>query len=297
MKLNTSNIEELAQLAQQAAQLAADYIQTQVRKTHEIQHKTGVSSLATQVVTAIDVESQRIILDHLAPSIKSYKLGILTEESIDDGSRFEKNYFWCIDPLDGTWPFTQQKPGYAVSIALVSRLGDPIIGVVTDPYHQVSYLAMEGRGVLKNNQAYEKAKSKPSGVLHCYFDESFLASASYPSTRDQLHLISERLDCTDLEIHSGYGAVMNALSLLDTDTGCYFKFPKTNRGGGCSWDYAATRLIYEELALWASTAQGEHIPLNNSDTPYLNEHGVIYATTKELHQELISLEAQRKQPH
>ena len=50
--------------------------------------------------------------------------------------RLELNYFWCIDPLDGTLPFIEGKVGYAVSIGLVSRDGTPLIGVVCDPYHQ-----------------------------------------------------------------------------------------------------------------------------------------------------------------
>ena len=52
-----------------------------------------------------------------------YDLALLTEELEDDGSRHVKDYFWCIDPIDGTLPFTQKKPGYGVSIALVARDG------------------------------------------------------------------------------------------------------------------------------------------------------------------------------
>jgi fructose-1,6-bisphosphatase/inositol monophosphatase family enzyme len=65
--------------------------------------------------------AQAAVLEVLAPTFKAYDLGLLTEELADDGSRFEKDYFWSIDPLDGTLPFTQGKPGYAVSIALVRR--------------------------------------------------------------------------------------------------------------------------------------------------------------------------------
>ena len=54
---------------------------------------------------------------------QKYDFGILTEETPDNGSRLVKDYFWCVDPLDGTLPFTEGTPGYSVSIALVSKSG------------------------------------------------------------------------------------------------------------------------------------------------------------------------------
>ena len=50
-------------------------------------------------------------------SLRDYALALLTEESADDGSQFCQDYFWCIDPLDGTLPFIRGLPGYAVSIS------------------------------------------------------------------------------------------------------------------------------------------------------------------------------------
>ena len=55
----------------------------------------------------------------------TYDLALLTEESEDDRSCFEKDYFWCIDPLDGTLPFTRNEAGYSVSIGLVAEMVRP----------------------------------------------------------------------------------------------------------------------------------------------------------------------------
>lgn len=284
LNLKSSDIESLAQVALRAAQTAARYIQSQVTQSQEIQYKESIQNLATQVVTATDIESQRLILAELKPTMEQYDLGLLTEELADDGSRFQKDYFWCIDPLDGTLPFTEQKSGYAVSIALISQAGDPIIGVVSDPYHSVHWLAIRGRGVWKNGALFEYQQRTHS--LICQLDRSFLESAAYTTTVEALQCIIEQLGYDRLEIRSGYGAVMNALSLLDTGSGCYVKWPKGTRGGGCLWDYAATRVIFEELNLPVSTAAGTEILLNQKEI-YLHTHGILYATHINLHKALI----------
>ena len=51
---------------------------------------------------------------------------VLTEETEDDGGRLRADYFWCVDPLDGTLPFIEGRPGSAVSIALIARDGTPV---------------------------------------------------------------------------------------------------------------------------------------------------------------------------
>ena len=289
MIITQNELEILAQTALNAAIKASDYIQSQVNQNHKIKLKEGVENLATQVVTAIDIESQRLILEELKPSMLEYDLGLLTEELPDDGSRFTRDYFWCIDPLDGTLPFTEKQPGYAVSIALIKQSGEPVIGVVADPHDQKTWLAIKDRGVLRND---EPISSTPQhDRLICRMERSFLQSAYYEQSLEALQLICKQLGYQDFEIRTGYGAVMNALSLLEAG-GCFFKFPKIKRGGGCIWDYAATRLIYEELGYAATTAHGNSIMLNRKDNLFMNDVGVIYATDSQLHQELLNLARQ-----
>lgn len=77
----------------------------------------------------------------------------MTEESPDNRERLKKDFFWCIDPLDGTLPFIESTSGYAVSIALVAHDGTPYIGVIYDPVEQVLYHAVKGCGVLRNGKS------------------------------------------------------------------------------------------------------------------------------------------------
>ena len=52
---------------------------------------------------------------------KTPNIGWLSEESIDDHSRFNKKLFWCLDPIDGTRSYINKKPEYTISLALIDN--------------------------------------------------------------------------------------------------------------------------------------------------------------------------------
>ena len=58
--------------------------------------------------------------------------GLLSEEGFDDGTRTEKRRTWIVDPLDGSSPFGQGSPEWAVHVALAID-GEPAIGAVAVP--------------------------------------------------------------------------------------------------------------------------------------------------------------------
>ena len=53
--------------------------------------------------------------------------GWLSEETVDDPERLARGLFWLVDPIDGTRDFIRGRPGWAVSVALVSA-GRPLFG-------------------------------------------------------------------------------------------------------------------------------------------------------------------------
>lgn len=248
MKLMTEDLLNLSKIAIKAAQEAGRMISDYASQDIKVEHKESGTSLESQVVTEVDLLSQKIILDHIVPTCKIYDLGMLAEESVDDGSRFEKDYFWCIDPLDGTLSFINSQPGYAVSIALVSREGRSLIGVVYDPFTQTLYYAVKGAGAFRNQKPWN-------------WNPTF--SEPYKT------------------IDSG-GAVMNVCWLLEdnNESSYYLKNPKPKDGGGCLWDYAATACLFEEIGAFVSDAKGNLIDLNRRDSTFMNLKGVLYASNK-----------------
>jgi fructose-1,6-bisphosphatase/inositol monophosphatase family enzyme len=224
MHLNNTQLHELYQLAQKAALSAGEIIKNADRSKLEVGKKLGGENLASQVVTEIDHKAQETILDILTPSLKQYDLGLLAEESNDDGSRFIKNYFWCIDPLDGTLAFSRDEDGYSVSIALVSKDGVGIIGVVYDPRTDVLYHALLDHGAYKNSE--ELKLSSFNKELTLLYDQSFLKIPNYDEEINKLKKIANDMGLKGLRHHHLGGAVMNGISTIELAPAIYYKHPK-----------------------------------------------------------------------
>jgi 3'(2'), 5'-bisphosphate nucleotidase/myo-inositol-1(or 4)-monophosphatase len=272
MKLTNENLENLTAIAIRAARKAGKHISE--TRPLQVQHKPSGDSLASQVLTEVDGQSQEMVLEILKPTFTEFDLALLTEERADDGSRLEKDYFWCIDPIDGTLPFIEGIPGYAVSIALISNQGVPQIGVVFDPVEQTLYHAILGQGAFRN--------SKPWSIGD---RESRLQIFTDRSTADQSYVSTAAMEL-QAEIHATGGGVMNALWCLENPPACYFKFPKTTEGGGSLWDFAATACIYNEIGAVATDIHGQPLDLNRCDSSYMNHRGILYATDETLAEQL-----------
>ena len=108
---------DLASLSKQAvlaAKEAGKLISLSLNNELDISQKETGSTLASQVVTEVDCKSQNLILEILRPSCDEFSIAVLAEEEEDNKSRLEHDYFWCIDPLDGTLPFIEGKPGLSL---------------------------------------------------------------------------------------------------------------------------------------------------------------------------------------
>lgn len=273
MKLSPKNLTELCNVAIEAARKAGTHI-SETRPKDIRQDKEG-DNLASQMLTEVDGQCQEMILDVLKPTFAEFDLALLTEESPDDGSRLEKDHFWCIDPIDGTLPYIEGVPGYATSIALVSRSGEPVIGVIYDPVEHTLYHAVQGVGAFRNGQPWQLPA--PSAEARIFTDRSI---ADEPYCDEVVAALKEIFP--DVELKGEGGAVMNAMWCLENAPACYFKFPKQQKGGGCFWDYAASACIYHELGAVASDIHGNRMHLNHPDSIYMNHCGILYATDAEL---------------
>ena len=282
MKLNNKDLTKLSLLAEKAARKAGIVIQSYINKTVKSSYKEAGNSNASQIVTEVDQHCEAIIIKALSNSLVEYDLALLSEEQEDDRLRLEKDYFWCIDPLDGTLAFIESKEGYAVSIALVSRSGESYIGVVYDPVNEVLYSAIKGLGAYRNGEPWILPKHDSSTTISIPFDRSLIARNDFKTIENQLSsALKEHGYNTILPFHHG-GAVMNACWALEQMPSCYFKLPKTEQGGGSLWDFAATSCLYQALNLPALDFFGQALDLNKHSTTFMNESGVIFASSLEL---------------
>lgn len=268
---------ELLDYAIRAAAQAGKLIEDASLGPVDVERKVGGDSLASQVLTKVDRQAQEIILQVLEPTFKAFDLGLLTEESEDDRSRFDKDFFWCIDPLDGTLPFIEGTAGYSVSIALVSRSGDPHIGVIYDPVGHTLYYAKKGEGAFRNGAPFS-ITPQPNQPLKLITDRSFAERPDYPSILSELKKIAAELGLPGVETKAVGGAAMNACWVLESAPACYFKMPKPSDGGGSLWDYAATACLFAEAGAIATDFSGASLDLNRADSTFMNHRGILFAT-------------------
>jgi len=100
-------------------------------------------------LTEADLASNEVIVKALA----KYGIPIMSEEGkeILYEERKEWEYYWCIDPIDGTKEFIKKNGEFTVNIALIHK-DTPVLGVVYAPALKDMYKAKKGAGAFKNNQ-------------------------------------------------------------------------------------------------------------------------------------------------
>lgn len=97
-------------------------------------------------VTDID----RKIEETVSRSLKSVfpEAGIVGEEFGGDG---DSEYYWVIDPIDGTKEYTGSMPFFTSQVALLHN-NEPILGVIYNPNSQQVFLASRGNGAFLNEK-------------------------------------------------------------------------------------------------------------------------------------------------
>lgn len=284
MILSKEDLLVLSQTAIRAAKQAGKLIAEYADRELTVNTKVGGDSYGSQVVTEVDLMSQEIILKNLLPTCERYDLALLAEESADNLSRLEKDYFWCIDPIDGTLPFIESTPGYSVSIALVSKLGVPQIGVIFDPRENILYHSVKDVGVFRNEQPWNlDSHSDLAGKTFTFYsDRSFLDGELFEKCVVKLKAIAGELGCSNFKVITHGAAALNACWVLDHAPACYFKFPKKEEGGGSLWDFAASACIFNEIGAVAGDIHGMPLDLNRMDSTFMNHRGVLYASDHQI---------------
>lgn len=290
MKSSSLPLQQLRDIAATAARKAGHFIQSVDKNEIQRQHKDSGSSAASQIVTVVDRQTERIIREALQPSCDQWGIGFVGEESSSTSpqtisARFTAPFFWCVDPLDGTLPFVEGKPGYAVSIALVDGSGTPWIGVVYDPSNDKLLQAIRQEAAAKSTRKNDEATQE--NPMTVFADTSLKTQDNYSAIVEKLHACASILQLQGIDIIYGNGAVKNACHVLDYPYACYLKLPKPDEGGGSIWDFAASACIVREAGGWVSNALGGTLDLNRKDSTFMNHQGVLYASSKQLAQLLI----------
>ena len=140
--LDRIEIQDIVTIAKEAG----NAIMEVYKQDFDVQYKQDSSPL-----TLADKKANDIIEDGL--NKLPVNLPILSEEGgdIPYEDRRHWEYFWLVDPLDGTKEFVKKNGEFTVNIALIYK-DTPVLGVVYVPVLDVCYWAKKNEGAFKDGQ-------------------------------------------------------------------------------------------------------------------------------------------------
>lgn len=197
------------------------------KKDFTIEYKDDKSPL-----TEADLKSNEIICSKLVELFPD--IPIMSEENRQVAYEIRKNweYYWCIDPIDGTKEFIKKNDEFTVNIALIHK-DTPVLGVVYAPAIDELYSAKKGEGAYKNGQKLPLfVNENPSDKLFVVASKSHLSK----ETQDFI----DTLDADNIEqISKG-----SSLKLCMVAEGIADVYPRL--APTMEWDTAAADAIVRE---------------------------------------------------
>lgn len=144
------------------------------------------------------------------------------------------NYVWVCDPVDGTAMYARHIPVAVFSLALVIE-GNPVLGVVLDPFTNNLYSAIQGKGAYKNDEKISVNNYQLEDMRSvCHFD---MWPASEYNIYDSIKELSKKA------YFIGVGSIIRACMCVASGDFSLAIFPGTV-GKNC--DIAAVKIIVEE---------------------------------------------------
>ncbi|MGB9712597.1 MAG: inositol monophosphatase family protein [Dissulfurimicrobium sp.] len=250
----------LLKTAEQAALKAGKVLKSLFGRIKDIRHKGRID-----LVTEADVASERVIIEVL----KSTHPGIpvLSEETNPEyRSASKDDFFWIVDPLDGTTNFAHAFPWFGVSIALAS--GDKVIlGIIHCPVQQETFSASLGKGAWLNGRPI-KVSNTPT------IEDALLATGFPYDVQEDAADVMAAFKAVVTKVQGVRRAGAAALDLAYVACGRFDGFWEIKLK---PWDTAAGKLLVEEAGGKVTDFRGSVY------SPFMQE---IMATNGLIHREL-----------
>jgi 3'(2'), 5'-bisphosphate nucleotidase len=263
--------EELILTTLLAAKRAGEAILEVYGSDFAVEQKDDKSPL-----TLADKRSHEIIMDVLEQTITvdDSTVPVLSEEGrgIPFDERKEWEYFWLVDPLDGTKEFVKRNGEFTVNIALIQK-HKPVLGIIYIPVKDVFYFAaidfgtykLENSENLVDNLSIKELLDKSQRLPLTDRNESsitVIGSRSHTSEEfsEFVKLLNEKYGKVEF-ISSG-----SSLKLCLVAEGRADVYPRF--GPTMEWDTAAGQAIVEQ-------AEGSVMEVQTSDPLRYNKENLL----------------------
>jgi len=187
---------------------------------------------------------------------------IVGEEAAADGYRPDlttEEYFWLVDPLDGTKEFISGSGDYTVNIGLIHK-GEPVLGVVYAPVHGELYAACGAGTAIKWNDDTETEKS-----IHVrsapHKGLTIVSSKSHGKGED----LEAFLENYKIAKRIQRGSSLKICSVAAGKADMYPRFGLT-----CEWDTAAAHAVLKSAGGFLNDMDGNELTYGGRDPKFLN---------------------------
>jgi 3'(2'), 5'-bisphosphate nucleotidase len=220
---NQIDIQDIITIAKEAGKA----IMQVYKQDFEVEYKQDSSPL-----TLADKKANNIIETSL--NKLSVNLPILSEEGGDIPYEDRKHweYFWLVDPLDGTKEFVKKNGEFTVNIALIYK-DTPVLGVVYAPALDVCYWAKQGEGAFKDGH---RLPLKTESQREMY---KIVASRSHMS--DETQAFIDKIDTVKEKELISIGSSLKICLVAEGEADIYPRLGPT-----MEWDTGAAHVIINE---------------------------------------------------
>lgn len=179
--------------------------------------------------------------------LKSTEIPVLSEEgrNIPFNERKNWEYFWLVDPLDGTKEFINRNGDFTVNIALIKK-NEPVLGVVYVPVIGTIYFADNGAGAFRledcNKLTIEEIVKSSQSIPVFNNRQSFIIVASRSHMNDETKMYIQKLEKTKGKVElASRGSSLKICMVAEGSADVYPRFGPT-----MEWDTAAGHAVAVE---------------------------------------------------
>ena len=233
-------------------------------------------------LTLADKRSHEIIEKVLEQTVtvNNSTVPILSEEGkeIPYDERIKWEYFWLVDPLDGTKEFIKRNGEFTVNIALIHK-HKPVLGIIYIPVKDVFYFAainfgaykLENSGILTENLSIEELIDKSQKLpLNSNDKTTLTVIGSRSHTSEEFTEFVKQLNQKheNVEFISS-GSSLKLCLVAEGKADVYPRFGPT-----MEWDTAAGQAIVEQAKGTVMEAETNE-PLNYNKSNLLNPFFIV----------------------
>lgn len=230
METKNENVRFLLEIAKNAAMKAGKAIMEVYQSTDFPQ----VIQPGEFPSTRADKRSHQVIIESLGKT----NLPILSEEgsTIEFTERSLWEYFWLIDPLDGTKEFINKIDEFTIGIALIKK-NKPVAGVIYSPCSDTLYCGSKETGLYKyvHNKLIPFIPATKKQFSDLLQKEQITIAVSRSHLTPETKEFTERFKKVKLIL---MGSSLKFMMLLENKADIYPRF-----GSTMEWDTAAAHAI------------------------------------------------------